>query len=399
MPAVVAAVKQSRSRKRRSSPTPTPAEAVAPTKEELTQESIEAAKNADLRHVSDEQPGITRLRKGKGFAYLMPNGKPIDDPDTEIRIKALAIPPAWTDVWICPIPNGHIQATGRDQRGRKQYRYHARWREVRDQAKYDKMISFARALPTIRRRCQADLARTGLPREKVLAAVVRIMEKTLIRVGNDEYANQNDSYGLTTLRDHHAAVRGATVTFEFKGKSGKEHEIDLEDRRLAKIVEHCQDLPGEELFQYVDEHGVVRDIGSSDVNDYLREITGENFTAKDFRTWAGTVLAARALQEFRRFDSKAQAKRNVVKAVENVAMRLGNTKAVCRKCYIHPAILNSYMDGSLAESLARKAGGELARSMKRLPAEEAAVLGLLSQSLRFRPGAGPHQSKRKARGA
>ena len=356
-------------------------EVVAPTKEQLVQESVQAAKAADLRYVADDQPGITRVKKGKGFAYVLPSGKPIDDPDTEIRIKALAIPPAWTDVWICPISNGHIQATGRDQRGRKQYRYHARWREVRDQAKYDKMISFAQALPTIRRRCQADLARTALPREKVLAAVVRIMEKTLIRVGNDEYASHNDSYGLTTLRDHHAEVRGAKVTFEFKGKSGKAHEIDLAEKRLAKIVQHCQDLPGEELFQYVDQQGVVRDVGSSDVNDYLREITGENFTAKDFRTWAGTVLAARALAEFRKFDSNAEAKRNVVKAIENVAMRLGNTKAVCRKCYVHPAILNSYLDGSLAKRLARRAGGALARSMMRLPVEEAAVLGLLSQSL------------------
>ena len=359
------------------------AEVVAPTKQALVAESIEAAKAADLRYVSDEQPGITRVKKGKGFTYVLPGGKPVDDPDTEIRIRALAIPPAWTDVWICPVPSGHIQAVGRDARGRKQYRYHARWREVRDQAKYDKMINFAQALPMIRRRCDADLARPGLPRAKVLAAVVRIMEKTLIRVGNDEYANQNDSYGLTTLRDHHAEVKGRRVTFEFKGKSGKEHEIDLEDKRLATIVRRCQDLRGEELFQYVDDGGVVRDIGSGDVNDYLREITGENFTAKDFRTWAGTVLAARALAEFKKFDSNAEAKRNVVKAIENVAMRLGNTKAVCRKCYVHPAILNSYLDGSLAERLARRAGGELARSMKRLPAEEAAVLGLLSQSLQI----------------
>ena len=384
MPAAVPAAKprRAKTRPKTPTPTPTPAQAVAPTKDELTRQSMEAAKVAELRYVADDQPGITRVKKGKGFAYVLPSGKPVDDPDTEIRIRALAIPPAWTEVWICPISNGHIQATGRDQRGRKQYRYHARWREVRDQAKYDKMISFAQALPAIRRRCRAELARPGLPREKVLAAVVRIMEKTLIRVGNDEYASQNDSYGLTTLRDHHAEVNGHKVTFEFKGKSGKEHEIDLEDKRLARIVEHCQDLPGEELFQYVDEQDVVRDIGSADVNEYLREITGENFTAKDFRTWAGTVLAARALQEFKRFDSQAEAKRNVLKAIENVAMRLGNTKAVCRKCYIHPAILNSYMDGSLADRLARKAAGELARSMKRLPAEEAAVLGLLSQALR-----------------
>ena len=393
MPATVVAAKPKRSRKRSNSPEH--AETVAPTKDELVQESIDAAKAAELRYVSDEQPGITRVKSGKGFKYILPNGKPVDDPDTEIRIKALAIPPAWTDVWICPVSNGHIQAVGRDQRGRKQYRYHARWREVRDQAKYDKMISFAQALPTIRRRTAADLAKPGLPREKVLAAVVRIMEKTLIRVGNDEYANQNDSYGLTTLQDHHADVDGHKVTFEFKGKSGREHEIDLEDKRLAKIVEHCQDLPGEELFQYVDDDGVTRDIGSDDVNQYLREISSENFTAKDFRTWAGTVLAARALQEFKKFDSQAQAKRNVVAAIENVAKRLGNTKAVCRKCYVHPAILDSYMDGTLADALARKAGRELARSMKRLPAEEAAVLGLLSQSLQT--GATGRGARRKPR--
>jgi DNA topoisomerase-1 len=394
MPAAAAAAKTRRVKGRSTVPAPTSHEAAAPTKVELVQQSMEAAKAAELRYVSDEQPGITRVKKGKGYTYLKPDGRPVDDPDTEIRIKALAIPPAWTDVWICPIAHGHIQATGRDQRGRKQYRYHARWRDVRDQAKYDKMISFAQALPAIRKRCEADLAKPGLAREKVLAAVVLILEKTMIGVGNDVYANNNDSYGLTTLRDHHAEVNGHKITFEFKGKSGKEHEIDLEDRRLAKIVEHCQDLPGEELFQYVDEQGVVRDIGSADVNDYLRAITGENFTAKDFRTWAGTVLAARALQEFKKFDSKAEAKRNVVKAIENVAMRLGNTKAVCRKCYIHPAILNSYMDGSLAERLARKAGGELVRSLKRLPAEEAAVLGLLSQSLR-RAGAGRSGSRSK----
>jgi DNA topoisomerase-1 len=379
--------RKSRSRKpaaaeAKAAASPPPAEAVAPTKDELVQESIQAAKAAELRYVSDEQPGIRRVKAGKGFKYVMPDGKPLSDPDTEIRIKAMAIPPAWTEVWICPHSNGHIQAVGRDDRGRKQYRYHARWREVRDQAKYDKMISFAQALPTIRRRTEADLAKPGLPREKVLGAVVRIMEKTLIRVGNDEYANNNDSYGLTTLQDHHAEVDGHKVSFEFKGKSGKEHEIDLEDKRLARIVEHCQDLPGEELFQYVDEQGATRDIGSSDVNDYLREITGENFTAKDFRTWAGTVLAARALREFKAFDSKAEAKRNVVKAIENVAKRLGNTKAVCRKCYIHPAILNDYMDGSLLDSLSRKAGGELAAAVKKLPAEEAAVLGLLQQSLK-----------------
>jgi DNA topoisomerase I len=349
---------------------------------ETVLESIDAARSADLRHVSDDQPGTRRVKAGKGFRYVKADGKPVTDPDDLLRIRRLGIPPAWRDVWICPHASGHLQATGRDDRGRKQYRYHTRWREVRDQAKYDKMVSFAQALPTIRRRTSTDLRKPGLPREKVLAAVVRIMEKTLIRVGNEEYADQNDSYGLTTLQDHHADVRGSKVTFEFKGKSGKEHEIDLEDKRLARIVARCQDLPGEELFQYKDEKGVTRDIGSADVNDYLRQASGENFTAKDFRTWAGTVLAARALQEFQSFTSTAQAKKNLMRAIDAVAMRLGNTKTVCRKCYVHPAIINSYMEGSLLDLLSRRAGGELARVMKSLPAAEAAVLGLLQQKLK-----------------
>jgi DNA topoisomerase-1 len=394
MPAIAARLKTTRraSRARKLDPD-APA---APTKEQLIEEAQDAAKAAELRYVSDESAGIRRVGAGKGFSYVGPDGKKVTDPDTLLRIRRLAIPPAWKDVWISPHDNGHIQAVGRDDRGRKQYRYHARWREVRDQAKYDKMISFAQALPTIRKRARADLAKPGLPRERVLAAVVRIMEKTLIRVGNEEYANHNDSYGLTTLQDHHAEVDGHRVRFEFKGKSGKEHEIDLADKRLAQIVEHCQDLPGEELFQYVDEDGQTRDIGSGDVNDYLREITGENFTAKDFRTWAGTVLAARALREFEKFDSKAQAKRNVVRAIEAVAKRLGNTVSVCRKCYVHPAILNGYLDGTLTDSLSRRAAGELARAAKNLPSEEAAVLNVLRQNLaREASGGGKRARKRR----
>ncbi len=344
-------------------------------------ESLEAAKAAGLRWVSDETPGISRKKHGAKFEYFEANGKKVTDADTILRIRALAIPPAWTDVWICPHSNGHIQAVGRDARHRKQYRYHAKWREVRDETKYGRMMDFAKALPHLRSITAKHLKRRGLPREKVLAAVVRIMEKTLIRVGNDEYAKANESFGLTTLRDKHAKIKGAKVVFDFKGKSGIKHEIDFEDKRLADIVQKCQDLPGYELFQYLDENGEVKDIGSSDVNDYIREITGQDFTAKDFRTWAGTVLAARALQEVEAFDSKAAAKRNIKRAIETVAKKLGNTVTVCRKCYVHPAVVDSYLDGTLANNLSRKAAKTLARSNGKLPPEEAAILGLLQVRL------------------
>ena len=329
------------------------------------------------------------------MVYLDPDGKIIRDAETLGRIKSLAIPPAWREVWICPIAHGHVQATGLDAKGRKQYRYHPRWREVRDETKYDRMLVFARVLPKIRRRVERDLARPGLPREKILATVVRLLETTLIRVGNEEYVRQNDSFGLTTMRDRHVDVSGATLKFEFRGKSGIAHAIDLTDRRLAKIVKRSQDLPGYELFQYIDEQGGRHSIDASDVNAYLKEIAGEEFTAKDFRTWAGTVLAARALQEFQAFDSKAQAKRNVVQAIESVAKRLGNTKAVCRKCYIHPAVIDLYMDGSLLQTLARRVKKELARSLHGLPAEEAAVLALLQQRLK-REEQGVNGAKGKA---
>jgi DNA topoisomerase-1 len=343
------------------------------------EQAKKAAKDAGLRYVRDDQPGIRRVRTGKSFYFLDARGQRVRDAKTLARIRALAIPPAWEQVWICPHAHGHIQAVGRDDRGRKQYRYHNLWRQVRDANKYDHMLEFAHALPTIRKVTDEHLSRRGLPREKVLAAVVRIMEKTLIRVGNEEYARHNNSFGLTTMHDKHAKIQGKKILFEFRGKSGIEHQIDLEDPRLAKIVRACQDLPQQELFAYLDAQGQEHDITSTDVNNYLREITGQNFTAKDFRTWAGTVLAARALQEIKAFDSKAAAKRNVKAAIEKVAKRLGNTVAVCRKCYVHPEVIGSYLDGSLAEHLSELAGKELAKG--NLSSEEAAVLGLLQNRL------------------
>jgi DNA topoisomerase-1 len=342
----------------------------------------EAASAVSLKYVSDESPGIRRKKVGTGFTYVDAHGKSVRDEQTLRRIRSLVIPPAWTEVWICPDADGHLQATGFDARGRKQYRYHPRFREVREQTKYSRMIDFARALPRIRRRVARDLKRPGLPRAKVLAAVVRLLEATLIRVGNDEYAKSNHSFGLTTLKDRHARINGSRIRFEFKGKSGVDHEIDLTDPRLAKIVKQCQDLPGQELLQYIGGDGKICDIGSADVNQYIREICGgEEFTSKDFRTWAGTVLAAMALRELEKFDSQAQAKRNIVRAVESVAKRLGNTKAVCRKCYIHPAILDSYLDGSLIKSLEKKATAKLQKEIKSLKPEEAMVLAVLRQRL------------------
>jgi len=340
-----------------------------------------SARAAGLRHVSDEQPGIKRENSGKEFRYRDPSGKIVRDKETLGRIRSLAIPPAWTEVWICPNPNGHLQATGRDDRRRKQFRYHPRWREIRDETKYARMIAFARVLPKIRRRVKKDMALPGMPRNKVLATVVRLLEVSLIRVGNDEYASENDSFGLTTMRNKHVDVRGADLRFHFRGKSGKWHNVDIHDRRIAKIVERCQDLPGQELFQFVDDEGARHDVRSEDVNDYLREIIGEDFTAKDFRTWAGTVLAATALREFEKFDTKAQAKKNVVAAIESVAKKLGNTPAVCKKCYIHPHVLDSYLDGTLVETLRQRAEKAISKSLRGLPPDEAAVLALLQQRL------------------
>lgn len=346
----------------------------------LSDDPVESAKSAGLTYVSTESPGISRRRKGKGFVYVDVHGKTVRDSDTLARIASLVIPPAWENVWICPSPRGHIQAVGWDARRRKQYKYHDQFRAVRDEAKYERMLSFVKMLPKIRRRIKADLKKRGMPKEKVLAAIVRLLETTLIRVGNEEYAHENKSYGLTTIHNNHAKVRGSTIHFHFRGKSGVEHAIDLDDPRIAKIVRKCQDLPGEELFGFVDENGQAHDIKSDDVNAYLHQITGQDFTAKDFRTWAGTVLAARALQEFEQVDSQARRKKNVVRAVEAVAEKLGNTKAVCRKCYIHPQIIDSYMDGTLIEQLQHRAEAML-KPLHQLHPEEAAVLVLLTRRL------------------
>jgi DNA topoisomerase I len=338
----------------------------------------ESAKAAGLRYVTDDRPGVRRKRHGKTFRYLDPRGQQIANPHELERFKSLGIPPAWTDVWICPQPNGHLQATGRDAKGRKQYRYHPRWRAVRDETKYGRMVAFGQALPRIRARVDQDLRRHELSRAKVLATVVRLLETTLIRIGNREYARANDSYGLTTMRDKHVQIDDAKVTFQFRGKSGKSHTITLNDRRLARIVRRCRDLPGYELFQYIDERGERQTLGSADVNDYLREIAGQEFTAKDFRTWAGTVLAAMALREFVPHSSVAEAKKNIVQAIEHVAEQLGNTPSICRKCYVHPAVLDAYLDGSLVETLQQRA--EDLREAD-LDADEAAVLGFLRRRL------------------
>jgi DNA topoisomerase-1 len=340
----------------------------------------EAAQSAGLSYVSDDKSGIRRLRRGRGFTYKA-GGKTVRDADTLRRIRALAVPPAWTDVWICPKASGHIQATGRDAKSRKQYRYHPRFREVRESTKYHHMLAFAASLPAIRAKLSSHLALRGLPREKVLATVVQLLETTLIRVGSDEYARSNRSYGLTTLRNRHVEVNGSSLRFLFKGKSGKLWNLSLRDRRIAKVIRACQDLPGQELFAYRDEAGETHDVTSSDVNAYLRENSGEEITAKDFRTWHGTVLAAMALQEFEKFDSQASAKRNIRTAIESVAARLGNTPTICRKCYIHPEIFASYAEGTLLLEIKKQVEAELRGDLATLRPEEAAVLTLLQSRL------------------
>lgn len=339
----------------------------------------DAAESVGLIHVSDDRPGITRRRAGKGFSYRNPKGETIRDSKVIDRVKALAVPPTWQDVWICPSPRGHIQATGRDARGRKQYRYHPKFRDVRDSAKYEHMLEFAGALPEIRARIDTDMGRRGMPRDKVLATVVWLLENTMIRVGNADYARQNKSHGLTTLRDRHVRIEGTEVRFRFRGKSGKEWDLGLRDRRVARIVKASQDLPGQHLFQYLDEDGQRCEVTSGDVNDYLREISGGPITAKDFRTWSGTVLAALALTAFEKADSEAAAKRNIREAIEQVAARLGNTPTICRKCYVHPQVIDSY----LAEDLALEIEDAIDEELKSpsLSPEETAVLKFLKERL------------------
>ena len=336
----------------------------------------DAAESAGLRYVSDTRPGVRRRKSGKG-TYTRADGCRLTEANVLSRIKSLAIPPAWTDVWICPFADGHIQATGRDAKGRKQYRYHVLFREVRESTKYEHVVAFAEALPALRAKVGEHMGLRGLPREKVLATVVHLLETTLIRVGNDDYAKQNNSYGLTTLKTRHVAVDGNEVRFRFTGKSGKQWSLRVRDRRIAKIIRACQELPGQELLQYLDDEGKPQDVTSSDVNTYLKEITGKDITAKDFRTWAGTVLAAMALNEVKSFDSAAQAKRNLRAAIENVAARLGNTPTICRKCYVHPEVLTSYLDGNLVLEIKSVVESELREDLDRLKPEEAAVLAML----------------------
>jgi len=339
----------------------------------------------DLVFTSDEEPGIRRKgNKDKGFTYIGPDGKTIRDSRTLARIKGLVIPPAWTDVWISTNRAGHLQATGRDAKGRKQYRYHAKYRESREQEKYEHVIDFAEALPKIRERVQSDLVRAGLPREKVIATVVRLLETTLIRVGNEEYAKTNHSYGLTTLRNRHVEVNGSTLRFEFKGKSGVKHSVELQDRRLVTVIKRLEEIPGQELFQYLDDGGERRNVTSADVNDYLREATGADFTAKDYRTWAGTVLASIALQTVEESDEGVDTKKHMKEAIESVARQLGNTPAICRKCYVHPDLIAEYLDNGLSEALEQRAGVAIKDPVEGLTPEEMAVLALLRRRLNKR---------------
>jgi DNA topoisomerase-1 len=336
-------------------------------------EPQDVARAVGLRYVHDDGPGIGREWTADGPVYFARDGRRIEDADEVKRLNALAIPPAYRDVWICPDPRGHIQATGRDARGRKQYRYHARWREVRDATKFERMLEFGRALRGIRRRVAEDLERTGMPRERVLATVLRLLETTLIRVGNEEYARENRSYGLTTLRNRHVRVNGSELRFSFRGKSGRQHDVRITDRRLARIVRQCMDLPGQDLFQYLDEEGERRVVDSSDVNDYLRGISGSDFTAKDYRTWAGSVLALAELAR-RASGPPPEGKGHVVEVTKLVAERLGNTPAVCRKCYIHPGVIDAFQTGALAQSLAL-------RTQKALNEDEARLLGFLERRM------------------
>lgn len=346
-----------------------------------TTANMDNAEEAGLKYVNDGDPGIIRKAIGERFIYVLPSGRSIKDTRIKARIKKLAIPPAWTDVWICPTASGHIQATGRDARGRKQYRYHSDWQKSRNETKFNKMLAFARALPRLRKRIRQHMSRKRLDREKVLATVVMLLELTLIRVGNKEYARTNGSFGLTTLQDRHVTFSKSKTRFRFRGKTGKIWRLAVSDKQIARIVRSCQDLPGQHLFQYEDDGG-VHAVTSEDVNAYLRQIAGEDISAKDFRTWAGTVLAAVALSEYEAVDSEAAAKRNIRRAIERVATRLGNTPTICRKCYVHPEILQCYFEGRLAQTLTAKIERELTHRIGELSAAEAATLALLHHRLK-----------------
>ena len=350
-----------------------------PDEELVAVAPVESARAAGLRYVSDTSPGIRRKRAGKHFSYLGLDGKPVRDVQELQRIRALAIPPAWTNVWICPNPRGHIQASGRDARGRKQYRYHSEWRKIRDETKYDRLIAFGQALPRIREQVKADLSHPGLPREKVLAVVVRLLDTLSMRIGNEEYARENKSFGLTTLRNRHVQISGATIRIHFRGKRGIEHKVSIQDRRLARIIKQCQDLPGHELFQYLDDDGKRVPVDSDDVNEYLRRITGKEFTAKDFRTWAGTVITTCALTELGDAETPTQAKKHVAQAIESAAKHLGNTPTICRKCYVHPEVINSYLNGKLLTALKQNDEQAVLESLRGLRPEEIAVMKFLQE--------------------
>jgi DNA topoisomerase I len=346
----------------------------------VRQEPLVSAKEAGLRYVSDTMPGIRRKKAGKSFSYLDPSGKVLRDSEQLERIRKLAIPPAYTEVWISPDARGHIQATGRDARGRKQYRYHPKWRAIRDETKFNRLLAFAEVLPKLRDQVEKDLGLPGLSKDKVLATVVRLLEWTCIRVGNDEYARTNKSFGLTTLKDQHVEIKGSTVKFEFRGKSGKTHSCDVSDRRIATIVRRCQAIPGQELFQYYDENGDRQTINSEDVNDYIRKISGDDFSAKDFRTWTGTMLAAASLREIGAARTQKEAKSHYLKAIDQVSQQLNNTRAVCRKYYVHPALFDTYSAGTLLHDFER----ELKRARaKGLDQSEAAVLAILKARLKM----------------
>jgi DNA topoisomerase-1 len=352
----------------------------APIVDSAQAEARSEARQAGLRYVDDAMPGYSRELVDGAFRYRDTAGKLLQDEAELQRIRKLAIPPAYTDVWISPYKNGHLQATGRDARGRKQYRYHTAWREQRDATKYNRMLAFGHALPKLRRRVQRDLARKALCREKVLALIVQLLESTLIRVGNDEYVRSNQSYGLTTLRHRHVAIAGSRLVFRFRGKSGQQHEIALTDKKLARIVRHCRELPGQELFQYIDKNGERQTVSSGDVNDYIREIAGDEFSAKDFRTWAGTLLTAGTLNAMEPFASATEAKQNTQNAIKEVACLLGNTPAVCRKCYVHPAILDAYLSQSLQAAIALPGNG--AEKYRGLRKEEKWLLHFLRREAR-----------------